>query len=693
MGPLSWLAIALAMSAADGPARTDCAAPDAAPRWRAQVREARAALGVDAWAASGGGDGAGVTLAVIDTGFDVRHRSLAGRARWVLDRTRAPLGAHRALEQRFEGAVWSEHELRAAIERERAEGRVDERLPTDRDGHGTLVASIAAGAGDATTEGVAPGASLVLIRVRASPDAGVGDDELVTAMDFAIDRAGDGPLVLVMAAGSIDGAHDGSSALERAIEGRFAGEARRALVVAAGNEGGGPAHSRVSVERTHGEVALDFTTSAAPGETVSFAVVHEGPVDLALESPRSQGARRTRWVSLGEHPGAQLGDDRVGIDRTRPPADGASIERALVEGVAPRVSLVTIEHGAGATQREPATARATRPWRLWLRGQATIDLYGDADALRFERGSDEGTLVVPATALGAVSVGALATRDQWEGRDGATRARPVARGEDGVARFSSRGPDRVHRPEPDLSAPGAWVLGARSGQCDPRAPRSLCAEDRLTSDPHSLAAAGTSVSAPLAAGALARLWSSRPDLSREAALSRLTASSERWSAARGWGAVDLRAAAMEPDVAAVRCTLVATVDAVAPGEPVSFALRALGARGAIGPAPVVRAEVVPSSRAPRVVSLEGGRAIIETRAPARGPVETLAVTATLEGGARCEATVRVQRRPPLPAASLGSCAARPSPTAPSRTRDERSTALLVLVGLSAGGLRRSRGRC
>jgi subtilisin family serine protease len=610
---------------------------------RSLVREARAAIGTPSFDAAGGRDGVGVVIAVIDTGFDVRHRSLRGRARWVLDQSMAPRGAHSDLERRFRGAVWGGDELERAIDAEASRPSADPSITTDVVGHGTFVASVAAGgAGGGASEGVAPGAELLLAKVGSA--AGITDESIIDAMDFAIDRAGDRPLVVVLAAGSVDGAHDGTSAIERAIDARFVPEnpgdsrARRALVVAAGNEGGAGVRRRARVERTDGAVALGVFVDGALMVSRTFAVVHEGPLELAIEGPLSDGQRaaRTRWVAQGEHYGASVAGFRVGVDRTGGPGPGRSLGESLREGVAARTTLVTIVRESSGD----ALARASA-WRLLARGDAVFDVYGVSGAVAIEDGGDDGTLVVPATAEGAIVVGALVTRERWEGPGGLTRERPVPRSGDGVAAFSSRGPDRVHRARPDLVAPGAWVLGARSLQCDQRAPGSLCAESVAADDPRETAAMGTSVAAPIAAGALARVWSTSPMLSRDAALSRLTRTSDRWTSARRWGAVDLRAALSPGERIATRCSLVASVDAVAPGEPLSFALRATGERGAIDGAPSVTARLEGASLR-WVRAYEGGRAELRVRV-ADAAVESVSVRATLEGGASCEARAAVRR--------------------------------------------------
>jgi subtilisin family serine protease len=630
LGPL-WTVLALVAASCRG---RDLAPPVARSSMNLQLDRVGSAVGAPRFTALGGRNGAAVTVAVIDAGFDLRHPMLRRRARWVLDhgaQPRAESAETAALEGRYRGAVWSGAAVERAIEQEISSGQRDPSLVEDPIGHGTFVASVAAGGAlSPGFEGLAPGADLVLARVGSSD--GIQDEAIIDALDFAIDRAGAQPLIVVLAAGSADGAHDGTSPLERAIDQRFLGQSRRMIVVAAGNDGGAETHRRAVVRRGEPAIALPFALRSSPASTRSFTVVHEGVVDLAIES---EARERTRWVSSGEHPGAVIGAFRLGIDRSIAPPSVSGSQDALREGAIARVTIVTFE--SERSQGETS-------WRLLVRGEGTVDLYAAANVARFEGGDDRGTLVLPATAQSAVVVSALVTREQWPGVDG-ERDERIAQRFDGTPRFASLGPDRVHRARPELSAPGGWVLGARSGQCDPRAANSLCPESRSTNDQRTIAAAGTSVAAPVAAGALARLWSTRPELTPEALISRITAASDRWSPSRGWGAIDLAAALEDDPSPPVRCVMVPAVDEVRTGEPVTFSVRVFGARRSIAARPSLSVHVTgddPSASPTFAVqAMEGGRAVIRARAPSRGATSVIAARAQT-GAVECTASVRVR---------------------------------------------------
>lgn len=131
-----------------------------------------------------------------------------------------------------------------------------------------------------------------------------------------------------------------------------------------------------------------------------------------------------------------------------------------------------------------------------------------------------GGINAPAIDPAVLTVGAVNT------------AGTVERNDDRVARFSSRGPTRGYlvTPDgtrhydnlikPDLVAPGNQIIGARAATADNN-PRSLLARyPTLAANSAALAApdqrvmylSGTSVAAPVTAGAAALLFQARPDL-------------------------------------------------------------------------------------------------------------------------------------------------------------------------------------
>ncbi|MEV3869674.1 S8 family peptidase [Streptomyces sp. NPDC049906] len=148
-----------------------------------------------AWARSY--DGTGVKIAVVDTGVDATHPDLAGRVVAERNFSRSP----------------------------------DAR---DRDGHGTHVASVAAGSGakDGRFKGVAPGAQLISAKVL--DDRGEGEDSgILAGVDWAVAQGAD---IVNMSLGSPD--TPGIDPIEAQIN-KLSAEKGVLFAVAAGNSGPG----------------------------------------------------------------------------------------------------------------------------------------------------------------------------------------------------------------------------------------------------------------------------------------------------------------------------------------------------------------------------------------------------------------------------------------------------------------------
>ncbi|HET6294977.1 MAG TPA: S8 family serine peptidase [Kribbella sp.] len=148
-----------------------------------------------AWQA--GYEGAGVEVAVLDTGVDAGHPDLAGKVQQAQDFSDSTTG------------------------------------PVDHFGHGTHVAATIAGTGagaGGTRKGVAPQADLLIGKVL--NDDGIGYDSwIIAGMEWA---AAEGAKVVNMSLGG--GATDGTDPLSQAVNGITA-ETGTLFVVSAGNEG------------------------------------------------------------------------------------------------------------------------------------------------------------------------------------------------------------------------------------------------------------------------------------------------------------------------------------------------------------------------------------------------------------------------------------------------------------------------
>ncbi|WP_344880078.1 S8 family peptidase, partial [Nonomuraea antimicrobica] len=211
-----------------------------------------------AWSA--GLTGKGVKIGVVDTGIDQNHPDFTGRI---------------AASQSFVPGTAS---------------------ATDDNGHGTHVASIAAGSGaasDGKYRGVAPDADLVVAKVLDAGGYGTNSD-IIAGMEWA---AGQGAKVINMSLGGMPS--DGSDPLSQAVN-RISADTGALFVVSAGNDG--DANSPYWV--------------GSPGSADQALTV--GSVDKTAPYDRSYFSS---W-------GPRLGDNAVKPEITAPGADIAAARAA-----------------------------------------------------------------------------------------------------------------------------------------------------------------------------------------------------------------------------------------------------------------------------------------------------------------------------------------------------------------------------
>jgi minor extracellular serine protease Vpr len=145
-----------------------------------------------------GKDGTGVTVAVLDSGIDYTHRNLGGAGTLAAYAAAHGGPAGDPLSTTLDG-LFPTAKVVGGIDYV-GEGwpvtaRTEDPDPIDFQGHGTHVADIIAGkSADGTHVGMAPGASLLAIRVCSAVATSCNGIALLKAVDFALDPNGDGNL-------------------------------------------------------------------------------------------------------------------------------------------------------------------------------------------------------------------------------------------------------------------------------------------------------------------------------------------------------------------------------------------------------------------------------------------------------------------------------------------------------------------
>ncbi len=194
--------------------------------------------------------GDGVMIGFVDTGIDYENtvfRNLDGSTRiaGIWDQT---IQDGRPPEGFFYGTEYTQEDIDAALEEQEPKTMVP---TTDTNGHGTVLASVAAGSADETNQflGAAPEATIAVVKLKPAKrylrdfylikeDAQCyQENDIMLGIQYLLNLAEERqmPLVLCVAIGTNLGSHDGTSPLAGMLE-IVANTTNRALVIGGGNE-------------------------------------------------------------------------------------------------------------------------------------------------------------------------------------------------------------------------------------------------------------------------------------------------------------------------------------------------------------------------------------------------------------------------------------------------------------------------
>jgi subtilisin family serine protease len=420
---------------------------------------------------SGGIDGTGVRVAVLDSGIDYTHKNLGGSgsaADWAAastDPTVIPVGLFPSAKvvggYDFVGSTWSTT----------SNTRSEDPNPIDdgpERGHGTHVADIIAGRSlDGTHKGMAPGAQLYAVKVCSSVSTSCNGIAMLKGMDFALDPDGnpatdDAVDVVNLSLGSSYGQQEDDLTL--AVSNAVA--AGVVVVVSAGNSADRP---YIVGSPSIAPGAISVAQTEVPGATA---------VPLLVNAPAAIAGVYGNTALLDWAPiGAGVTADVVFVGR------GCAGD-ALLANPAGKIAL--IDRGTcNISEKVDKAANAGAVGTL-------IGLIAAGDAVSFSQGN--GSNFVPSMVIQQSLANSIRSR-LADGQTVNVTLSPSAAIAlvGGMAGTSSRGPSIAsHLIKPEIGAPGASVsanAGSGSGTS---------------------AFGGTSGAAPMVAGAAALLLQAHP---------------------------------------------------------------------------------------------------------------------------------------------------------------------------------------
>jgi hypothetical protein len=454
--------------------------------------------------------------------------------------------------------------------------------PAGTTGHGTAVAAVAASSGQASHNyiGVAPGASIIEVKLKDT-----SDNSVIDALNYLITKARqlNRPIVIVHSLGDTLGSHDGTEPLELAFT-DFVSQGVP-IVVAAGNDRGASLH--VSGELFPGEaVHVPWSTSGNSNQIDLWYPV-ENIMSLSVVTP--SGAEVT-----GPTPdaGVQTIDGNIMILPDMRPTG--------------REWWISVTATTQASQPNSAWTFAltsvSGPEGKWDAWTEPGQFVGSNETVARKYMIDQSdTIDAPGTARGVITVGAYMTKYSWWARCTSCQEWAAANGYMGLwwtpsyapgegqllyfnttrgivkmtvtggpgigqtLYFSGAGPTRDGRMKPEINAPGANIAAARAANAPER---------HSDPDNYHQVWVGTSFAAPHVGGVIALMLQMNPYLSPGEITSILEADARQdnftgvidkavGSPIWGWGKVNaLRSTLDAPSLYSVR------IQVISAGQPI-----------------------------------------------------------------------------------------------------------------------------
>ncbi len=383
----------------------------------------------------------------------------------------------------------------------------------DSHGHGTHVASIAAGNDNSLYgyTGIAPKADIICVKTEI--EGSIYDNNVIDGCNYIFSKAEDlgKPAVINISLGHNSGPHDGTSLSDQAYS-NLTGPGK-IIVTSAGNSGSNFHH--LSYETNGIDYNSSYKTFLSIPDTAIFVFI-----DMWYD---------TGNISVGI---AAFDSSYQLIGYTEPVSPGEKIFSVPFRFNEQNYAYVTVD---ATTTNNPNNnsknvsvniSRSQLPldtviWALYTFGTGKFDAWIWGTFGTFSSLSDLDNRIMPAdnirtigepgTAKQVICVGSYVTKNEWIDIDGNVQNQflpdnnlPVY---GDISFFSSIGPTRDNRLKPDLVAPGEVIIAALSSNMEDVPRKNI-----LLGGKH-LRLRGTSMACPHVTGTVALMLESAPHLS------------------------------------------------------------------------------------------------------------------------------------------------------------------------------------
>lgn len=384
--------------------------------------------------------GAGVLLAVIDSGIDYSHpdfRNMEGntRIRYLWDQTLLgipPLGFSSGVE-------FTSEQINEALGQNTKEEQLAIVPTQDEIGHGTALTGIAAGNGRGSVgnsnKGMAPECELIIVKLGSVTNEHPRDIEVMQGIHYALEKAQQlgRPIAILLGIGNNLTAHDGTAPLELYIDVQYNTWLSN-IVVGTGNEGNRGSHTKGQlIEGQFQDIQLIIE-----GEITNYGCCiwkkFSDEMTVVIQAPNGE---RTDELSLLTANRAYLFDQTAVLINFSEPITNTGSQEIFV-----------LFQGQGGANINRGI------WTLTLRGsrilEGNFNIWGsivteENNLTRFLNSELRRTLTTPSTARKLTSVAAYSSLTSQ------------------IAPFSGRGFTTDEVVKPDIAAPGVNITVPASG--------------------------------------------------------------------------------------------------------------------------------------------------------------------------------------------------------------------------------------